>query len=295
MEEVENYQEEFGITIIYSKEDEPLGTAGPLALAMSHLEGTSFFVLNSDIACNVDLNEMKDDFMRSHAIGIILTYEVEDPTRYGLIMTEGNQIKSFMEKPKKIEGSGPWLINAGIYVLSHEVLRYIELREMSIEKEVFPKLAEAGVLHAFKFEGYWMDIGQPVDYLKGQQLAIENMETDDMLLNEIGATPVSQGAQYEPSEKPNGNVNKGYIDRKNNVVIGRNVKIGSNVNLKDCTLFENTVVENNVTVENSIVGWGSRLQKNCKILDFCVLGEGTIVQEGSCLKGCRTEPNSKFE
>lgn len=290
MKEVENYQEEFEIKIIYSKEDEPLGTAGPLALARSHLEGTSFFVLNSDIACNADLSEMKKDFMKSDAIGTILVYEVEDPTKYGLIRTEGSRIKSFLEKPKKMEGAGPWIINAGIYILSHEILQHIELREVSIEKEVFPKLAELGVLDAFKFEGYWMDIGQPVDYLKGQRLAIRNMETSDVFPNEIDATPSSRS---ESSEELDGSINEGYIDRKNNVVIGRNVKIGSNVNLKDCTLFENTVVEDNVTVENSIVGWGSRLQKNCKIMDFCVLGEGTIVEGGSYLRGCRTEPNSK--
>ena len=58
-------------------------------------------------------------------------------------------------------------INAGIYVLSPKVLDRIELRPTSIEKETFPLIARDNALFAFTLPGYWMDVGQPKDYLTG--------------------------------------------------------------------------------------------------------------------------------
>ena len=60
-------------------------------------------------------------------------------------------------------------INAGIYVLSPAVLNRIELRPTSIEKEVFPHIAVENKLFAYTLPGYWMDVGQPKDFLRGDQ------------------------------------------------------------------------------------------------------------------------------
>lgn len=58
-------------------------------------------------------------------------------------------------------------INAGIYCLSPCILDRIQPRPTSIEKEVFPAVAADGRLFAMALEGYWMDVGQPKDYLTG--------------------------------------------------------------------------------------------------------------------------------
>jgi NDP-sugar pyrophosphorylase family protein len=58
-------------------------------------------------------------------------------------------------------------INAGIYVVNPSILDRIELRPTSIEREVFPHIAADNKLFAFTLPGYWMDVGQPKDYLKG--------------------------------------------------------------------------------------------------------------------------------
>lgn len=58
-------------------------------------------------------------------------------------------------------------INAGIYCLSPAVLDRIEMRPTSIEKETFPLIARDGKLFAYTLPGYWMDVGQPKDYLTG--------------------------------------------------------------------------------------------------------------------------------
>lgn len=59
-------------------------------------------------------------------------------------------------------------INAGIYILSPRVLDRIELRPTSIEKETFPLITRDKGLFAFTLPGYWMDVGQPKDYLTGE-------------------------------------------------------------------------------------------------------------------------------
>ena len=58
-------------------------------------------------------------------------------------------------------------INAGIYILSPKVLERIEMRPTSIEKETFPLISLDNGLFAFTLPGYWMDVGQPKDYLTG--------------------------------------------------------------------------------------------------------------------------------
>jgi Nucleotidyl transferase len=59
-------------------------------------------------------------------------------------------------------------INAGIYCLSPSVLDRIDNRPTSIEKETFPLIAADGKLYAMELLGYWMDVGQPKDYLTGE-------------------------------------------------------------------------------------------------------------------------------
>lgn len=263
IEEVSKYENEFNIKIIYSKEDTPLGTAGPLALARKHLEGTSFFLLNSDICCNADLGEMKKVYMSDEkTLGTILTYSVQDPTRYGLIDAEGDLIKSFLEKPTKIEGKGPWMINAGIYILSSEIIKDIELKETSIEKVVFPALAINNRLSHYHFDGYWMDIGQPKDYLVGQKMELSNYEKSTSKLN-----------------------------IEDNVVIGKDTTIGNNCNLKNCTIFDYCILEDNVTIENSIIGWGCHIKSGSHVQGMSVLGQGVIIEKNSIVDGELIKPD----
>ena len=91
--------------------------------------------------------------------------QVEDPSKNGVVVTdESGKVERFVEKPKKFVGDK---INAGIYCLNPSVLDRIEARPTSIEKETFPLIAADGKLYAQELVGYWMDVGQPKDYLSG--------------------------------------------------------------------------------------------------------------------------------
>lgn len=89
--------------------------------------------------------------------GTIVLTQVKNPSNYGVVVTEETgKIKMFVEKPKEFISDR---INAGIYLLSTKVIDRIELRPMMIEKEVFPKMAEEGVLYSLNLKGFWEDVG----------------------------------------------------------------------------------------------------------------------------------------
>lgn len=168
-----------GINLIFSHETEPLGTAGPIALAGDHLSNSSepFFVLNSDIICDFPFKELAQ-FHRSHGKeGTIVVTKVEEPSKYGVVVyKEGGAIESFVEKPQEFISNK---INAGLYILNPSVISRIELRPTSIEKEVFPGMARDGELYAFELKGFWMDVGQPKDFLTGMCMYLKSLREKD--------------------------------------------------------------------------------------------------------------------
>ncbi len=83
---IEEYEKKLGVKIVCSKEDSPMGTAGPLALARSILDdgsGDPFFVLNSDVICEYPLQQALDLFKSKGeaAEGLIMVTKVEDPSK----------------------------------------------------------------------------------------------------------------------------------------------------------------------------------------------------------------------
>lgn len=168
-EELKGEAEKLGVTLVFSYETEPLGTAGPLALAKDVLLSFSsepFIVLNSDIICDFPFKDLVA-FHRDHGKeGTIVVTKVEEPSKYGVVLySETGCIENFIEKPQEFVSNK---INAGMYILNPSVLQRIELRPTSIEKEVFPFMAQEGQLYAMELQGFWMDVGQPKDFLKGK-------------------------------------------------------------------------------------------------------------------------------
>jgi mannose-1-phosphate guanylyltransferase len=125
---LKQYEEKFNVKITFSVETEPLGTAGPLALAREILgkDDSCFFVLNSDVICDYPFEKLAA-FHKSHGgEGTIIVTKVDDPSKYGVVVNQPNstKIERFVEKPQTFISNK---INAGIYVLSPSVLDRIEV------------------------------------------------------------------------------------------------------------------------------------------------------------------------
>ncbi|KAL4716253.1 hypothetical protein ACJJTC_004747 [Scirpophaga incertulas] len=103
-----------GISLTFSHETEPLGTAGPLALARKLLDSSTepFFVLNSDVICDFPFKELAKYHRQHGKEGTIVVTKVEEPSKYGVVVyKEDGQIESFVEKPQEFISNK---INAGM-------------------------------------------------------------------------------------------------------------------------------------------------------------------------------------
>jgi D-glycero-alpha-D-manno-heptose 1-phosphate guanylyltransferase len=156
------------VTIEYSKEEQPLGTAGAIRLAQHHLRDVSeFLVMNGDSFLEVDFRKLVE-FHRDHrAMATMAVRRVTNTSRYGTVHVDADgRVTGFVEKT----GSNvPGVVNGGVYIFNHAVLRYLPELSGSLEKDVFPKLLERGV-YAQEQHGMFIDIGTPEDYVRAQQL-----------------------------------------------------------------------------------------------------------------------------
>ena len=143
-----------GVRIHYIIEKEPLGTAGSLQLAKHHLKET-FYMCNGDELKDINLDEMHSFHKEHNALATIALTNVEDTSQYGVVELDGNKIKRFIEKPQKHEAPSN-LISSGRYILEPEIIKLVPVgRAVSIERYIWPLLAQKGQLAGFPFKGQW--------------------------------------------------------------------------------------------------------------------------------------------
>src|SRR5581483_3309097 len=154
-----------GIRLRFVEEPEPRGTAGALKFAESMLD-ERFLMLNGDVLTDIDLSAQIAQHERSGARATLALVGVEDPSAYGLVhLADDRSVTDFVEKPSS-DSIDTNLISAGAYVLDREILELVPPdRNVSIEREVWPKLVGAG-LYGFPSQSYWLDIGTPARYLQ---------------------------------------------------------------------------------------------------------------------------------
>ncbi|XP_011006397.1 PREDICTED: mannose-1-phosphate guanylyltransferase 1-like, partial [Populus euphratica] len=266
---LKEYEKKLEIKITCSQETEPLGTAGPLALARDKLiddTGAPFFVLNSDVISEYPLKQMIE-FHKGHGgEASIMVTKVDEPSKYGVVLLEetSGKVEKFVEKPKIFVGNK---INAGIYLLNPSVLDRIELRPTSIEKEVFPKIAAENKLFAMVLPGFWMDIGQPKDYVTGLRLYLDSLRkmSSPKLANGpniVGNVLVDESAV----------IGEGCLIGPD-VAIGPGCIIDSGVRLSRCTVMRGVRIKKHACISSSIIGWHSTVGRWARMENMTILGE----------------------
>ena len=270
-----------GLSVKYSIDPPkmPLGTAGPIKKAeklIGHSE--PFLVLNGDIFADFSYKEILANHRKRKALATIALYEVEDPSRYGVAETAENcRIKRFIEKPQK--GTAPSnLINAGIYVLSPKVFQYIPRgKAVSMEREVFPKLAEKGELYGHVFKGLWIDIGKPEEYLQTNKILL------DSLVN-----PRKQRNSDKFELKNPVAIDKGvHIGEKSVIgpyaILGKNVTVGKNVQITDSVIFPDAKIDDSSSIDGAIIGEGAVIGKKVRISKGCIIADQAKIRDNISL------------
>ena len=217
---------------------------------------------------------------------------MEEPSKYGVVVHKPDhpsRIDRFVEKPVEFVGNR---INAGIYILNPSVLSRIELRPTSIEQETFPAICKDGQLHSFDLEGFWMDVGQPKDFLSGTCLYLASLtKKGSKKLSSPRESYVFKGnVMVDPSAKIGKNCRIGP-----NVTIGPNVVVGDGVRIQRSVVLSGSKIKDHAWVKSTIVGWNSSVGKWARLENVSVLGDDVTIGDEVYVNGGSILPHKSIK
>ena len=153
----------FGVKLDYSREEMPLGTAGPVSLIPNLNE--TFLVMNGDLLTTIDYSAMWKYHKHRGAIATLASYNREVKIDLGVIESDQGWVKDYIEKPVY-----RYAVSTGIYVFEPAVLKYLEKGKHLDLPELVLRLVRADQkVNIYNFEGYWLDIGRHDDYDSAMQ------------------------------------------------------------------------------------------------------------------------------
>ena len=282
-EQLEEYfkehEAECGLTVTIHPEAEPLGTGGAIKNAEKLINDT-FLVFNGDILTSLDIPAFVAFHKKNAGLGTLALWEVEDPSRFGIIsIDENNRITRFLEKPKPEEVFSH-LINAGTYCLEPEILDRIPGgRNVSIEREIFPNVLEKR-LFGLEFSGYWFDAGTPEIYLEVHRKLL------DMRLGQGLTIKPGEGTNISETVKIDSRVLIGKsckilagVALGPYMFLGDDVTIDTGCQITGSVIDAGTQIGSNVSGTNLILGRNNQVEPNLELPTGLVTGDGTKVDD----------------
>ena len=264
-----------GVNVTYAVEPEPLDTSGAIRFAAAHAGiDETFLVLNGDVLTDLDITKLIAFHRSHHAEATIALHPVEDPSRFGVVPTtpEGRVI-AFVEKPPREEAPTN-LINAGTYVFEPSVLARIAPQgRVSVERDTFPALAEAGTLYAMPDDAYWLDTGTPQAFLQANVDVLKGRYSVRAVSGILNGAWIHPSATIDPSAVVT------------NSVIDRNCIVGANALIDHAVLLPGAVIQGGAQVHFSIIGPSAVVGSNSVLGATCVVGANVNVAPESQLSG----------
>lgn len=144
-------------------------------------------------------------------------------------------------------------------------------------------MAAEQTLYQMELPGYWMDIGQPADYIVGQGMYIKS-------LLEKGTLPPGLGAIVHPSAQVHPSAKLGP-----NVVIGEGCIIGEGCRLRNSTIFGKTVIKPYSLITDSIIGWKNTIGSWVRLTSVTCTGEDVQIKDESSLTNVKILPHKGVE
>lgn len=146
------------LSIVYSDESEPLGTGGAIKSALQYCDQESCLILNGDSYLNFNMNEF---FLKNNLSQInILVVMVDDRSRYGALSID--DINGDISFEKGV--SGPGYINAGVYILNHDLFNDVDESSFSFEHKILAKGINTQNCNLIYSNSEFIDIGMPEDF-----------------------------------------------------------------------------------------------------------------------------------
>jgi len=281
IEVVKDIANDIGVDVDFVDQKEELGTGDAVKVVLRKYEddavisyGDTYIQPTKILPSLIDVVKRRDNYI----VGV----EVDNVSRYGKLVVDGDRVLSVIEKPSE---GGRGLINAGIYVIKSSVLKLVEeialspRREYELTDLIYIANKKGYTFRFIKIENeWWQDIGYPWDLLKSIKLELSSIKSR-VIKGEIehgvtikGAIVIDEGAIVKGSTYIEGPV---YIGR--DAVIGpnsylrpytsieRESHIGFSVEVKESILLEKTHAAHLTYIGDSVIGENTNL------------GAGTII------------------
>ena len=245
---------QWGMSIKYAVEKEPLGTGGAIRNAAQSLDTQeSVVILNGDVLSSHDLAEQIRQHEAHDADVTLHLTQVEDARAFGCVPTDADgRVTAFLEK---MDNPVTNQINAGCYVFNPRVINTIPLDTVvSVERETFPQLVSNGAkIYGFLENAYWLDIGTPKALLKA---------STDIVLR-TGPGLAMTGSIVDPSAQLTGGS-----------CIGRGASVGAGAHIDGSIIEAGAVIGSQAIITNSFIAAGAVVDKAAKIASsFVTKGE----------------------
>ena len=276
----------YGVTMRYTHEDLPRGTAGAVKAVENLIDDTTV-VLNGDVLTDADLRDVIQYHREHRADATIVIARVMNPTGYGLIETDTDgRVRSFTEKPAEDEITGD-TINAGIYVIERSVISRIPSDgPTSFERDLFPRMLDDGArVFGYPARGYWQDIGSPHKYLEAHYGIISGrMKLPGYPLK---SCPPNQWEKQQVQIDPVSILDGGCVIKAGvvieNSVLGEDCRVEEGALIKDSVIWSGTRVCTSARIERAILGRQCHIGQGARLRPGTVLGDKTTVTDYSVL------------
>jgi mannose-1-phosphate guanylyltransferase len=265
---------DLGISLRYSEEERPLGTAGGVRRAADFLSGTeSFLVISGDALTDIDLGAMREAHEAAGGIATLATKRVEDTSQFGVVITGADgRVQGFQEKPDPAEALSD-LANCGIYMFRSEIFDHFPDPGhhspagdadqppgfVDWAMDVFPGLLDGDVpFHSHELRAYWNDIGSIAEYLQGNADALAGRVALERSEPEVGrGLFVGEGSDLDG------------VRVKAPVLVGRDCAIGAGVDLHGPV----------------VIGPGSRIGPGALLRDSVLLADAELAEGAVAIGG----------
>lgn len=165
-----NSGEEFGVKITYLAEDNPLGTAGSLALVPEKYRSGPMLITNGDVVTDINYQQLLSFHLADKETQMtvcVKTHEYQVP--FGVMSFEGGRVKDIVEKPIKRD-----FINAGIYIINPTVYSFVGDKEVLDMPDLVRRvISNEDKVSIFPIIKYWKDVGTIKDFSDAETLLEE--------------------------------------------------------------------------------------------------------------------------
>jgi mannose-1-phosphate guanylyltransferase len=265
-----------------SVEENPLGTGGPISFAKPLLGGDEpLIVANGDVTSDIDLRGLLGAHARSGADTTIALVSVRDTRPFGLATLDADdRVIGFEEKSAANQGPG-W-INAGVYALSPGVVAMIPHgRPVSLEREIFPILANQRRMIGWKHTGFWYDIGKIPEYIIANR---ELLKRPEYAMREKRDKETQMVKLTEPSFVGRDCVLESGARLGPNTILSERVIVKKGATLRETIVFEQTTLSENCIVEDSVIGETVTIGKDARIGKGSIVAGQVAIPEGAVIK-----------